>query len=179
MPVFSLRALSLCTQMFGKKWSLNGVLLKTSVKGFNQVFSPTSVLSWTSVNELVYDFTSKITNVMDAIAPTNFPGEIPCWEELKKENVENLNAGGEKQISRFIMRSTKRDFRFIIWYWELQGNPSSLTSSPETRTTHVACQCGQANKPSYVSSFWTVIYQGMQWISLRFYRQNWENQTSS
>ncbi len=37
---------------------------------FNQVFSPTPVLSWASVNELVNDFNSKITNVMDAVAPT-------------------------------------------------------------------------------------------------------------
>lgn len=37
---------------------------------FIQVFSSTPALSWVSVNELVDHFNSKITNVIDAIAPT-------------------------------------------------------------------------------------------------------------
>jgi len=35
--------------------------------------------------------------------------------ENRKKSVEKLNAGGEEQISRFILKSIKGDLAFIIW----------------------------------------------------------------
>ena len=72
-------------------------------------------LSWISVNELVDHFYSKITNVIDATAPTKVKvvsgKERSPWRNATLVRIEKR----QKQISRFVMTSINRDFTFIIW----------------------------------------------------------------
>ena len=46
------------------------VITENTAEIFNQVFSSAPTLPWVSVNELVDNFNSEITDVIDAIAPT-------------------------------------------------------------------------------------------------------------
>lgn len=80
---------------------------------FIEAFSSTTPLSRFSVNDFVHHFNSKIAKVIDAIAPTNVKvvlvrknllGRMPRWSKWKKSNVKKQSAGGNKQISRLILK---------------------------------------------------------------------------
>ena len=52
---------------------------------------------------------------------------------LSSESAEKLTTAGEKQISRFIMTTIKREYTFMIWNRKIQGGPSSLKSLPKIK----------------------------------------------
>lgn len=81
------------------------------------------------------------------------------------------------RIYRFIMRSIKRVLHIlsgtekrkaVLWHHHQK----------QQQCTCLVCSCRQANKPACVSSLWTSIYQGLQWVCLILHWQNSENQTS-
>ncbi|MED6253381.1 hypothetical protein ATANTOWER_028017 [Ataeniobius toweri] len=90
-------------------------IFKDSVaETFNQIYSSTSTLSCNTVDELVDNFHSKISDIIDSIAPIKVK-EVLHQSEVKKGSVEKLNADGERLDSRFTIKSIKRDSTDITY----------------------------------------------------------------
>ena len=94
---------------------------------FSQAFSSTPLLSRLSVNGLADLFRSQIKFVIDAIAPTKVKEvsveKKSLWRNATLVKMEWNDA--ERHISRFILTFIKRDFKYLVWNWQVQ---SSLTS---------------------------------------------------
>ncbi|MEQ2288508.1 hypothetical protein AMECASPLE_023312 [Ameca splendens] len=91
---------------------------------FNQIYSSTSTLPCNTVDELVDNFHSKISDIIDSIAPLKVKvvsgKKISPWRSAppvrsEKRSVEKLNAGGERLDSRFTILSIKRDYTDITY----------------------------------------------------------------
>lgn len=81
---------------------------------FNQVFTSTPTLSCDSVNELVDHSQSKITTIIDSIAPTKVKVVSGMkkslqlhWLGAEEGSVEKAK-GGDERLPWFIMSSIKR-----------------------------------------------------------------------
>ena len=88
----------LCTQMFKLRLTQSATFTENTGDIFSEAFSPPPPLSRFSVNDLVYHFSSKITNVIDAIAPIN----VKVISGTKKSPWRNtmLDKTGKKEMSK-------------------------------------------------------------------------------
>lgn len=86
--------------------------------------SPPPTLHWVSVNELVDNFNVKITNIIDAIAPTKVkvvPGKNKSpWRnatlvKIEKRECWKAERWWRETISRFTVTCIKKDFESTTW----------------------------------------------------------------
>lgn len=93
--------------------------------------APTGV----SVNEVVDDFNEKCTDVIDATAPTKVkvvsgqkrsPRRNATSVRTERRAVEEMNAGGEKQISIYKERQTWRGSVQLLCSTDLEQTPREV-----------------------------------------------------